>query len=137
MSTTQEGHLQPTKRTPAILSAAQLAWLKETQIEIDLAIGKNEPRVDNDLIDRLYKSQCKSDHGNWDWFIEFQAKVEAEARDWRIPEWAVPNVKAIWDAQRNRLGKGMSCLSVIILFSLILMDLIHCGSFPKGPLWFA
>jgi hypothetical protein len=78
--------------------------------------------------------QSETNCRTWDWFIGCWDKVNAEAHEQCIPEWEVPNVKAIWDAERNRHGKGMLCSSMIT--SLILKDSIHGGFFPKGPVWF-
>ncbi|PLW29398.1 hypothetical protein PCANC_24333 [Puccinia coronata f. sp. avenae] len=50
--------------------------------------------------------QSGTNHRTWDWFIGCRDKVNAEAHKLQISEWAVPNVKAIWDAERNCHGKG-------------------------------
>ena len=125
MSTSKGEPYQPGKHTCATLSATQLKWLQETQNNIDSAIAQYEGRVGNDLTARLYKIQSGDDRCTWDWFIGCWGKVEAEAHDLHIPEWAVPNVKAIWDAERNCLGKGMSLSSMPFLLNLTLIDVIN------------
>jgi hypothetical protein len=92
--------------------------------------------VGNDLVARLHKIQSGDDCRTWDWFIGCCGKVEVEANNLHIPEWAVPNVKAIWDAERNCLGKGMSLSSMPLLLNLTLIDVIDDLCMKKGPVWF-
>jgi hypothetical protein len=136
MSTTIGEPFQPGHHTRVTLSATQLKWLQETQNNIDLAISHYEGRVGNDLVARLHKIQSGDDRCAWDWFIGCRGIVEAEANDLHIPEWAVPNVEAIWDAERNRLGKGMSLSSMPLLLNLTLIDVIDDLCMKKGPVWF-
>jgi hypothetical protein len=143
MSTTIGGPFQPGHHTRVTLSATQLKWLQETQNNIDLAISHYEKRVGNDLVARLHKIQSGDDRCTWDWFIGCRGKVEAEANDLHIPEWVVPNVKAIWDAERNYLEKGMSLSSMPLLLNLMplvlnltLIDVIDDLCMKKGPVWF-
>ena len=134
MSNSQGVPHQQIESTRAFLSSTQLKWLQDTQNLIDSAILHYEGRAADDLTARLYKMQSGTNRCTWDWFIGCRDKFNADAHELRIPEWAVPNVKAIWDAERNRHGKGMFCSSMIT--SLILTDEIHVCCFPKGPVWF-
>jgi hypothetical protein len=111
---------QQVESTCAFLSATQLKWLQETQNIIDSAILYYKGRAADDLTARLYKMQFGTNRCTWDWFIGCWDKVKAEAHELCMPEWVVPNVKAIWDAERNYHGKGMLCSSMIT--SLILSD---------------
>ena len=55
------------------------------------------------------------DRRAWDWHILCQGKVTAGANDMRVSKWAIPNVKAIWNARRNRLGKGLFTGSKLVI----------------------
>lgn len=98
-----------------ILSPIQIVWLKDMQTMIDESLKIFEP--DSHEEQQLNISNTKErEHEAWRWYILCDGKIRAGAQDMRIPEWAIPNVKAIWDAKRNRLGKGIWPQVLLLLF---------------------
>ncbi|WAR52224.1 hypothetical protein PtB15_1B665 [Puccinia triticina] len=80
-------------------SPMQLQWLQAKQIFVDaemerVVAGAGEITDDGINVKLAY---------------QFQAKLFADAADMRIPQWAVPDVTATWNAIRNRHRKGPVC----------------------------
>lgn len=77
---------------------SQLSWIREKQLEVDRHLEDVEPPPPNHPLNVSV---------NYQLFYRWQARLYAEAEDFKIPKWAVPNVKACWDARRNRFGRGV------------------------------
>ncbi|OAV85433.1 hypothetical protein PTTG_30526, partial [Puccinia triticina 1-1 BBBD Race 1] len=75
------------------------------QISIDNALKIWEPENEDHESTTSNTNQRERELEAWKWHIVCQGKMTSGAHDMGIPKWAVPNVKAIWDAKRNRLGK--------------------------------
>ncbi|WAR61346.1 hypothetical protein PtB15_12B31 [Puccinia triticina] len=76
---------------------SQLWWLQEKQ----KLVGSEMERIEKET------ASNHNDWTNWNLAYGFQAKLYADAQSMKIPQSAVPNVTATWNAIRNRAGKGM------------------------------
>ncbi|KAA1068418.1 hypothetical protein PGT21_025649 [Puccinia graminis f. sp. tritici] len=88
------------------LAPIQIMWLKDQQSMINDILKKYEPAPEDQLSPLSHIDEYEQDRRAWDWHVLISGRVTAAARDMSIPEWAIPNVKAIWDARRNIYGKG-------------------------------
>jgi hypothetical protein len=85
---------------------AQLQWLQEKQIWLEkLVVECFEP--ENVVVSQTDQYEGKGrDYYLWESHCVCQAHLNAQARGLDMPTWAAPDVKAAWNAVRNRLGRG-------------------------------
>ncbi|PLW32886.1 hypothetical protein PCASD_20856 [Puccinia coronata f. sp. avenae] len=85
---------------------AQLQWLQEKQIWLEkLVVECFEP--ENIVVSQTDQYEGKGrDYYLWQSHCVCQAHLNAQARGLDMPTWAAPDVKAAWNAVRNRLGRG-------------------------------
>ena len=100
----------------------QLKWLQDKQIWIDQCLEDIEPA------DSVQADGNVEDTTSWEGYVILQGKVNADARDLKIPESATPNVKALWNARRTRLGRGMY-FHTIMIFGFVLLT--RCCGFIR------
>ncbi|WAR61522.1 hypothetical protein PtB15_12B210 [Puccinia triticina] len=74
----------------------QLQWLQEKQTLVDAEMRRIVDHPDPLVNEGTYLNMA----------FRFQGKLFADAHDMKIPQWAVPDVLATWNAIRNCEGKG-------------------------------
>ncbi|WAR62806.1 hypothetical protein PtB15_15B394 [Puccinia triticina] len=75
---------------------SQLRWLQDTQLFLDAEMSHVVKQSDNHEHLQV----------NWDLAFKFQRRLDADTLDLKIPQWAVPDVFATWNAMRICEGKG-------------------------------
>ena len=88
--------------------ASQLKWLQKQQEHVDREIARFESSPSATAGDGQRCSDPNSEHFDPHFAVKLQGLLDQMAATQRIPLAAVPNVKACWDAERCRLGKGIS-----------------------------